>query len=212
MKIKNLSEGQKVHMKLLTFPEDVELDSKILRVEKDRLHLAFPEEYTDKMFFFREGQEVELSIYASSRVIIMVSLVIDTPYESSFSLELNDEFLVIQRRQYVRIDLPLNVSFFHDNKLVLNTKTINISGGGFKLESSRDMVEDKEYRFSLKVEGYDLPVTGYGIVLRNLEENGQFVSMFKFTEITEDDRNKIVKLCLEHEMKTHQAKKEDKVF
>lgn len=160
------------------------------------------------MYYFREGQEVELSIYFSSKVIIMASLVINTPYEEAFTLELNDEFIVIQRRQYVRADIPLDISLYQDGRLCLSTKTLNISGGGFKMVSDVTISPESAYGFSFKIPNTEFEITGSGVVLQTVEDNGNFVSMFKIKNIKEDDRNKIIKLCLEHEMKVHQAMKE----
>lgn len=208
MKIKNLKTGQKVLMKLMGFPEEIEIESHIVGVEKDRLRIMFPEKHSSKMYYFREGQEVELSIYFASKVIIMASLVINTPYEEAFTLELNDEFIVIQRRQYVRADIPLDISLYQDGRLCLSTKTLNISGGGFKMVSDGTISPERVYGFSFKIPNTDFEITGNGVVLQTVEDNGSFVSMFKIKNIKEDDRNKIIKLCLEHEMKVHQAMKE----
>lgn len=211
MKIKNLKTGQKVLMKLIGFPEEIEIESHIVGVEKDRLRIMFPEKHSSKMYYFREGQEVELSIYFSSKVIIMASLVINTPYEESFTLELNDEFIVIQRRQYVRADIPVDISLYQNGCLCLTTKTLNISGGGFRMLSNESIKPNSAYSFSFKIPNTDFEIQGSGVVLHTVEDSDNFVSMFKIKSINEEDRNKIIKLCLEHEMKVHQAMKESRV-
>ena len=211
MKIKNLKTGQKVLIKLMGFQEEVEIESHIVGIEKDRLRIMYPEEHNSKMHHFREGQEVELSIYFPSKVVIMESLVINTPYEECFTLELNDEFLVVQRRQYVRADISLNVSLYQNGCLCLNTKTLNISGGGFKFISNETINPNSAYSFSFNMSNTDTPISGSGVVMQTVVDSGCFISMFKILSIKEDDRNKIVKLCLEHEMKSHQIMKENSI-
>lgn len=203
MKIKDLYPGQKVHIKLLNIPESVEIDSAIVKVDKDRLYLDFPAKYSNKMFHFREAQETELSIYTQRRVIIMSSLIIDTPYEQDFTLELNEEFMIIQRRQYVRSIVKLDISVSQGQKFFFNTKTANIGGGGLKFISNNTFKPGDYYDFALKMPSWEFPVEGNGVIVDNIEQDGVIFSMLKFDSISESDRNKIIKHCFDEEVNFH---------
>ena len=176
----------------------VEVSCKILWVESDRIALAFPKKESDIAQYFHEGKDVEVIIYTDKGIFVFNSIVIESPYEPAFVIELPEEKQKIQRREYVRVSVNYNFTLL-DGENKYFTETINIGGGGVRLKSDIEFELGSIWNFSLKLPKWSDPVKGYCKILYTYKNADDFITAVKFVNIDESSRNKIIKLCFEEE-------------
>ncbi|HSA06654.1 MAG TPA: PilZ domain-containing protein [Candidatus Gastranaerophilales bacterium] len=201
-----LDKGQKIKINFNTpLRNDVSITCEIKECKNDRISLVFPKEQQDFIKDLPEGKEIEVVIYTNSGIFAFESIIINSPLEQDFVIELPDEKKKIQRRDYIRT--PINL------KLVLNredmnyeTRTINVGGGGIRFVSKEKPNINDLWKFMLVLpEGKT--ISGLGKVLYTLLQGSVNASVITFTDITETERNRLIKLCLDEEIKNLKYKK-----
>ncbi len=174
-------------------------------VEEDRIGLIFPEEMSHIMRDLPEGKEIEAIVYSNSGIFVFNSIVICSPLEKDFVIELPSEKKKIQRREYVRAPIKLELNLRKDD-IRYETRTINIGGGGIRFLAGEEFKKDDLWAFSMYMP--DGRVTrGIGKVLYTLMQGNSMASVIVFTSIDETERNRIIKLCFDEEIKHLRAKK-----
>lgn len=204
--MQNFEKGQKVIIKLnISTLRSYELSCIIKRVESDRLALTFPEHKKDLIRYMREGKELECIIYTDKGLYVFNSIVIDSPFKADFVIELPEETKKIQHRAYERASIKLGLKLIR-NKKIVKTSTVNVGGGGIRFRVNEFFENNHIWNFILTLpEG--LTLVGYGEVIYSLNDQGQNVSVIKFIDISDSDRNRIIKLTYDEEIKNLQAPK-----
>ena len=167
-------------------------------VETDRICLIFPEEYKKLSKYLHEGRELEAIAYTDKGIFVFDSIVIDSPYSNDFVIEFPEEKEKIQRREYVRAPIKLDIQLTKGGATIKGN-TINIGGGGIRFTTEKDLEVKQVWNFSMTLPKWSKPVYGTGEVLYNIKQDNSNVSVLKFSYIEESDRNKIIKLCFEIE-------------
>lgn len=177
----------------------IDIETNVVRFEKDRIFLELKDEFKSYLDFFTEGREVGMTIYTSARVIELKSIVIDVEEGSNkLVMEIHDEYSIIQRRKFVRTDVKYKVSLAN-KEMILDTTTVNIGGGGVCLRGNEQLKIGETYYFTLLIPSIDDAIEGKGVIINKVECNDEIHAMFSFSEITKEMQNKIVGLCFEKE-------------
>lgn len=157
----------------------------------------------------------DLAVYEFSSVIVS-SINTDIPI---YLLEAPQHIKRIQRRQYVRYDYGLALSFFPvDNKKnwkVINprlkARTLNISGGGLCFTWSSPLPKDTlialELSFDKSYFRKDIVIRALGEVKRCVEHNRKYIISIEFKEIDERFREKIISFIFEQMRKDAKSKR-----
>jgi hypothetical protein len=95
----------------------------------------------------------------------------------------------VQRRNFVRIQAPLDVTV--DNALGqhLTTNSVDISGGGMLLNGPQTLMLDERIRFRLQLAPGEPPIEGRARVVRTGRDNKRAVV---FEEIDRDARERLI--------------------
>ncbi|MDD3014265.1 MAG: PilZ domain-containing protein [Candidatus Gastranaerophilales bacterium] len=197
--MKEIEKGQKANIKLkISSIREVEISCVIKWVEYDRIALIFPEDKNALAKYFFEGREIEVLIYTDKGIFIFDSTVIDTPFDYDFVVELPEERTKIQRRDYIRVPVKTEITLANAGQK-FTTNTINVGGGGVRFVNNSETEMTGVWRFILNLPKWKEPVTGRGEILYNIKQDNKLVSVIKFTDIEEVNRNKIIKMCFEEE-------------
>lgn len=198
--------GQKIRLKFNTSSLRSESIMCVVKgVENDRIALVFPDEYYHLLKKLPEGKELEAVVYTDSGIYSFDSIVINSPLEHDFVIEIPDEKKRIQRRDYIRA--PFNLKFVLTKfGMEIETKTINIGGGGVRFIVKDELKTNDIWNFNLYLPD-EIVAKGKGVVLYSLLQGKQIVSVIKFVDISETDRNRIIKKCFEEEVKNLKLKK-----
>ncbi len=204
--MKELEIGQKIRLKFnFSSLRSESIICVIKEIENDRVSLVFPEEDQHLIKNLPEGKELEAVIYTDSGIFAFDSVVINSPLEHDFIIELPDEKNHIQRRDYIRV--PLNVDLILKNNVTeIRTRTINIGGGGIRFLVKQELKTNDIWDFILYLPD-ETTAKGKGIVLYSIMQGKTIVSVIKFVDISETYRNKIIKKCFEEEVKNLRLKK-----
>jgi len=169
------------------------LNSFILESEHDRLKLSFPEEKREIAPFLREGTEIKAFIYTYSGIIVVESVVFDSPLGDNFVIEFNEEHQTIQRRQYKRVQYTTDL-FIQINKDNIKTTTTDVSGGGVRFNLAQPLETGATYNIQLRIVPHEPMIKATGITIKKVfyKEN-EYV--LEFVDIKEEDRKKIIKQC-----------------
>lgn len=175
-----------------------EILCKIKEVESDRISLTFPPECMDIARYLIEGNDVEVLIYTDSGIYIFDSIVINSPLDEEFVVELPEASDKIQRRKYVRAPIATRIDVISKTSRI-KTTTVNIGGGGMRFYSPRVLPPDSEWDFLLYLPQWDEPIRGTGSILYSVRKDKDTVTIMRFDDILESDRSKIIKVCFEEE-------------
>lgn len=170
------------------------LDTYILEPDSDRLKLSFPDSKRDFAPYLREGTEIKVFLYTFTGIIVVNSVVYDSPFDGFFVVEFNEENHVIQRRKYLRMAY-LTDFFVQHNGVNIKTTTADICGGGVRFNSEYPFVANMILDAQLRLNPYEPLIKVQGVILKkNFYRQNEFV--LEFTEIDEKERDKIVQKCL----------------
>ena len=197
--MEGLFKGQKVKIRFKTSSDrEEELYCLIRWIEKDRIGMKFLQENMIFAKYLFEGKDIEAVIYSDKGIYIFDSVVIDSPFSVDFVIELPEEKKSIQRREYIRAPLILDavIAINDDN---IKAKTINIGGGGIRLSADWNFKAGDICSFKLFFNDRGFLVSGLGEVLYSIKQEKTMVSVIKFLDIEETDRNRIIKICFEDE-------------
>ncbi len=103
---------------------------------------------------------------------------------------------VIQRREYVRIVAPQQVRLDDLAGVVVDTQSVNISGGGMLIAARDAIPEGTELKFTLGLERSEPPLIGLGRVVRCSEEHQLGIV---FTEISDLDRDRLIRFIFDRQ-------------
>lgn len=116
----------------------------------------------------------------------------------------DDQLIKIQRREYVRVETPIDVAVLKDNNKV-QLVAEDISAGGIALNLRSVISFEENDVVSLYVV---LPFTNRdpvyiqteGEIVRIWEDSGKNIASIKFDGISPDNRQQIVRFCFERQL------------
>ena len=137
--MKELQNGQTAKLNFtISSVGEVSLVCALKWVEKDRISLVFPDKDREFIRDLPEGKEIAVVIYTNSGIFIFDSIVINSPLEHDFVIELPEERKKIQRREYIRAPINLKLVLTKDDAR-FETRTINIGGGGIRFIANEEL-------------------------------------------------------------------------
>lgn len=96
---------------------------------------------------------------------------------------------MIYRRLHIRVPASGEVTFLTGEKVILKTRTENISAGGIGMSASSHILDKHEYQVKIYTESHDI-IRFFGVPVYQ-SENGIGI---KITSITEDNLDLIYRL------------------
>lgn len=177
-----------------------ELACSIKKIYKDRISLNFSKEINYYADYLQEGDEVSVKIFTPSGIKMYDAVILNSPLEEEFVIEFVEDYLEIQRRKYLRMEFNAKIMIERGKDNIV-TRTLDIGGGGlrFSYEGQFDHKEVVNCRLFLP----EMPfINVQGIVIKEnkLKENEYVVV---FTQINENDRDKIIKKCFELQVNSY---------
>lgn len=123
------------------------------------------------------------------------------------SLPADEGFEKVQRREYVRVETPVDVAINHNGEF-FQYRAEDISAGGLAIiaNSKKEYVENEEVDlvialpFENRQEGVRYVETT-AEVIRVIDRDGIIVVPLKFTETDEIDKQLIIRFCFERQLK-----------
>ena len=199
----HLKKGQKAQISFEIGSKKHIMDTYIIEPDSDRLTVSFPDEKKEFMPFLCEGTEIKAFIYSYTGIIIVDSIVLDSPFNGQFVIEYNENPQIIQRRKHTRV--MFNVDFFlQQEDGNIKTQTLDISGGGVRFTSEVPLTANEVFNIQLRINQYEPMIKAQGIILKksNYRPN-EYV--LEFSTISERDRNRIIQKCSELEKEQRKA-------
>lgn len=179
--------------------EVVYYPSRIEFVNRDTLWLAAPQE-RGTLVPVSLGETLEVYIVGENEVFFFEGKVKDRVKKGNIAyvvFDMPENVVRKQRRDYVRFEAVLPVLLKKEEKSFPGT-TKNISGGGMlvQLREGRDVFDSREeLLFLLSLDGRD--IIGRARVVR---KDGPGLYAFQFSEITDQDRESIIKYIFQKQI------------
>lgn len=179
-----------------------ELSCNIKKIYNDRISLNFPKETIYYVDYLQEGDEVAVKIFTPSGIKMYDSIILDSPLEDEFVIEFVEDYLEIQRRKYLRMELDTKIIIERKNHGNIVTHTFDIGGGGVRFFYEGLFEPRETVGCFLYLPMWLHSVKAQGIIIKDshLKENEHVIV---FTKIDENERDKIVKKCFELQLKSY---------
>jgi hypothetical protein len=103
---------------------------------------------------------------------------------------------LVQRRQFVRVIAPQDVTLDDESGWYTTTRSLNISGGGMLVSGPADLDLDREIHFALSLGEELAPVTGSGRVVRAASNKQRAIV---FEEIRQADRERLIRFIFDRQ-------------
>lgn len=198
--MKEFEAGQKLTLRFKTYSfQTITISCTVKWSEKDRIALVYPEKYLNVAKNLHVGKDLEVVVYTNSGIYVFDSIVMHSPLEHDFVIEIPDEKKRMQRRDYVRAHFGFEFLLSKGN-LKIKTKTINIGGGGIRFKVNEELRTNDIWDFTLYLAD-NTEIHGQGVILYSLLQGKITTSAMKFIDISELDRSKLIKKCFEEEVK-----------
>ncbi|MGM8213988.1 flagellar brake protein [Bacillaceae bacterium W0354] len=198
--------------------------SKLVEITKQKLYIDYPiNEKTGKTALLIDGSEIQVSFIAQDGNIYKYHTHI-TGRKMLNNLRVllvkrptKDQLHKIQRREYVRIDVALDVALYplDESKCPLITRTRDISGGGMAVEAFDKLDEyesgdEMEVTIVLPFDSNDYTyIKATAQVIRciyNDKSSKTGIITYKFTKIDDQLREKIIKFCFVKQLEIRKSK------
>ena len=199
----SIKRGLKVQIEFDAGVRKARVDCYITEPDFDRLTLSFPESKSEFIPYLTEGTELRAFIYTFTGILVINSIIFDSPFDGQFVIEYNEENQIIQRRKYLR--MPYITDFFlvgDDGNI--KTNTIDIGGGGVRFACNQFLSEKYPYKAQLRISPIDglIKVEGF-VSKKHFYKEEEY--LFEFTEISETARNKIIQRCIQIEREQNKS-------
>ena len=184
--------------------ETKQIECKITGVSMDVITLDFADVSPYYYQYLYEGREIKLFLYSLSGIDIFNSMILTSPIDGKFEVELPPVSKNIQRRQYVRATKELRMFFIVANK-VTPAKSVDVSGNGVRFFIEVPLEFGAKYNGELYLpEKIKIPFTGCVI---KVIKSDRYEYVLEFSKLNEHDRDKIIKFCLAEQSKIINRKK-----
>lgn len=220
----NIFPNQQVEISLNTQSGEKIVSCYVKEVFPDRLVLTLPYEWEIYKEFLSEAEDIKTKIFTRFGVLLYEALILNSPESGEFCIEYNESAArVIQRRVFSRIPLETVVdceysvqkdikvsddqhgSAMTTYKTVLNcvvddyvvdAETIDIGGGGLKIKAESELPYKKLITFKINL--FDDIIVARGVLVENSNYPPLHYGV-KFTQITPEDKDRIIKICFKIE-------------
>lgn len=193
--MKDISENQRA---ILTFKLDEntkkEVNCIIKEIQNDRISLIFPEDMMAYADYFAESTEIPVKICTPTGLKTFDTIIINSPLEDEFVIELSEDIVDIQRRAYPRASVDTKIIIERTDNDNIIAKTVDIGGGGIRFTCNGDFRPDEEVRVLLYLPFQIHSTKAKGVILHK-EYLPKNECVIVFTKIEDQDRNKIIKNC-----------------
>ncbi|TFB23952.1 pilus assembly protein PilZ [Filobacillus milosensis] len=189
---------------------------KVAEMTKNNIYIDYPiNERTGRTALFMDGSEFKVSYVADDgNVYVFSSEIVGRKKIKipvlAIRVPLKSEVRKIQRRQYVRVDVSLDVAIHpvDDEKPSLITRTVDISGGGIAvigsgLEKGYQSGDIMKLTIVLPFQSNDYNFfTSDAEVIRCIAgtDASSPKITYKFVNVDEKQREKIIKYCFEKQL------------
>lgn len=116
----------------------------------------------------------------------------------------DDQLIKIQRREYVRVETPIDVAVIkEDSKFQLVGEDISAGGIALNLRSNSNFESNDIVSLYIVLPFLNREpayIQAEGEIVRIWENNGKNIASIKFDGISSDDRQKIVRFCFERQL------------
>ncbi len=173
--------------------------SYIKKISNDRLLLVFPETKASFAPYLKEGETIRLSIYTSLGILLLSSIILSEPQNYEFEVEYEKPEKRIQRRKYVRSKANYRLVIEQENK-TFTALTEDIGGGGVRFICDYPLkLSSVQAKLFIPDMENNIPFTGNLTKKHHFKKN-EYLAVF--TNITDTDKNNIIKKCLLNESKS----------
>lgn len=216
----NIQVNQRLSITIDTPEGEKSILSYVREVYPDRLVLTQPQDWEEYVSYLEEGEEIKTKIFTRVGVLLYTAVIMNSPADDAFTIEYNEDFAqILQRRAYTRVSLETVVDCSYDELVkadvinddsksdfvefaaplscefetkVVEAETIDIGGGGLRIKTKADLPRQKTITFKINL--FDDIIIAKGVIVENnsLPEHQYGV---QFTQISNDDRDKIIKTC-----------------
>ena len=183
-------QGQQV---FVIAPSGAGIAARVMEVEPQEAMLSFAESESNPVSMLAGGN-VAIQ-YTNRRGVCRIDGAAHTgKHPEVLRVEYTGKVQLIQRREFVRVDAMIPVSYrpIGMTGWLAETTTINVSGGGFMISGREGLQIDQEMDFTLALDGDTKdagPLDVFGKVAR--ETPGGLG--IQITRITEDERDRLVR-------------------
>lgn len=193
-----IKENQRVKLSFKTASgSEKEYECSIKDIFTDRISLNYPRELMSYADCLQEGDEVNVKILTPTGIKMFDAMIIYSPAEGDFVIESVEDFIRIQRRKYLRMDLNTKVIIQRAERNIV-TNTLDISGGGIRFIYEGQFRENESVDCMLSIPMELHSVSAHGIILKG-EHLPKDEHVLLFTKIDEKSRDKIIKTCFDIE-------------
>lgn len=195
-----LLEGQKVKIFFNVENERKEMECYVKEVFSDRVSLTLPKGIMQYVDYLGEGMEIFMKVFTLAGMQMFESIILNSPLECDFMVEYEKDALLIQRREYSRFKTETELIIYCEEEEIEAT-TVNISGGGLKFYCKKPL-NNQELLSGTVCFHEEGSVDFKGKILTdNVNEPSEEYAIM-FTDIKEEDRNKLIKICSKLQFKT----------
>lgn len=145
--------------------------------------------------------EVEVLVNINSGVL-KFNTTIQKIENNILSLIIPEKYSTVQRREYPRIKINIPVTIEQKEGIIKETNTDDISGGGMKIFSDKEIERGIEFVAKLKITNGKNIKTIFKVLRTTKEnqDNKDFILSGKFADISHSDRTTIIQLCFRKQL------------
>ncbi|HSV32212.1 MAG TPA: flagellar brake domain-containing protein [Atribacteraceae bacterium] len=173
--------------------------SRLENIVKDNLWIAAPQEQGE-LVPVSPGETIEVFLISKNEIYVFNSEVKDRVKRGNMAfliIGMPASVVRMQRRDYVRLDVSLPVSL-KKGLLTWKGMTKNLSGGGMLVVfTEKGSYPEKGDEVFFCLEFNEEKLMGKGVTLREDDTN---LRAFRFTEIMEGDREKVIKFIFRRQI------------
>lgn len=145
--------------------------------------------------------EVEVLVNINSGVL-KFNTTIQKIENNILSLIIPEKYSTVQRREYPRIKINIPVTIEQNEGTNKETSTDDISGGGMKIFSDKEIERGIEFVAKLKITNGKNIKTIFKVLrtTKESQDNKDFILSGKFADISHSDRTTIIQLCFRKQL------------
>ena len=144
--------------------------------------------------YLSEGTEIRAFVFTEANIQVLESIIITAPYDIEFEIEYPEEYRTIQRRAYIREQLQYKIIVQSENT-TLTGMSLDMGGGGFRFRTEGQVEENSYVSVWINIDE-DMPSLKCRGKVSRKPHFKPFEYLIEFTEISERDRNLIIKKCI----------------
>ena len=212
-----LAIGAKVY--LYDQVEEIECRSQLLDFNEDHIYIAYPVDIeTDRTKIIAIGEEFQVSFVDATNVVYSFpTKVIGKSHTTIPALQLaypeEETIEKIQRREYVRVETPVDVALILDSGEKHQLVTHDISAGGTALytgDEKIDVEEGEEVTVTVVLPFRDESIVYEKVtakVIRQFEKDSRPILALQFVELSDPFQGELVRFCFERQLQRRREEK-----